>query len=69
VKSGALLRLVDWLEEDNLDYRVLAVHNLFEITGKRFMDNPAALRNERARNVKVWRARLADGDVLPAKPR
>jgi hypothetical protein len=69
VKSRAIPRLIDWLEEDSLDYRVLAVHNLLEITGKRFMDNPAAGRNERTRNIKVWRARLAADDLVPAKPR
>jgi hypothetical protein len=69
VKSGAVPRLIDWLEEDSLDYRVLAVHNLLEITGKRIMDNPAAGRNERSRNIKVWRARLAADALVPEKPR
>jgi hypothetical protein len=69
MQSGAVARLIGWLEEDALDYRVLAVHNLYEITGKRLMQDPAANRNERARNVKVWRDRLEDGDLLPEQPR
>lgn len=66
VQTGAIARLIDWLEDDSLDYRVLAAHNLFEITGKRLMPDPAASRNERARNIKVWRARLESNDLLPA---
>jgi hypothetical protein len=69
VQSGAVSRLINWLEEDTLDYRVLAVHNLAEITGKRFMDNPAANPRVRERNVKVWRARLEEGELVPARPR
>jgi hypothetical protein len=65
VKGGAVAQLIDRLENDSLDYRVLAVQNLYEITGKRLMQDPAANRNERARNVKVWRARLEDGDLVP----
>ena len=36
-KSKCVLRLIDWLEEDSLDYRVLAVHDLGEITEKKLM--------------------------------
>ena len=42
MKTGAIAQLIDWLEEDSLDYRVLAVHDLWEITGKQLMPNPAA---------------------------
>jgi hypothetical protein len=67
VKTGAVARLVDWLEEDSLDYRVLAVHDLFEITGKRLMSDPAANQRERDQNVRRWRARLEDGEVMPVR--
>ena len=69
VKAGAVAQLIDWLEEDSLDYRVLAVHNLFEITGKRLMPDPAANPKERSQNVRRWRARLEDGDLMPVRQR
>jgi len=65
VKAGALARLVNWLEEDSLDYRVLAVHDLAEITGKRLMSNPAAGAPERAQNIRRWRSRLESGELRP----
>ncbi|HEY3394442.1 MAG TPA: hypothetical protein VGK58_17140 [Lacipirellulaceae bacterium] len=65
MRSGALARLIDWLEEDSLDYRVLAVHNLWETTGKRLMPNPAANLKERTQNVRRWRSRLEAGDLAP----
>jgi hypothetical protein len=67
VKTGAVARLIDWLEQDSLDYRVLAVHDLFEITGKRLMTDPAANQRERDQNVRRWRARLQDGEVMPVR--
>jgi hypothetical protein len=64
-KTGALARLIDWLENDSLDYRVLAVHDLAEITGKRLMSNPAAGSVERTQNVRRWRARLEADELRP----
>ena len=34
IQAGALARLIEWLDHDSLDYRVLASHNINEITGK-----------------------------------
>lgn len=65
VKTGALARLIDWLEDDSLDYRVLAVHNLREITGKQLMPNPAANLVVRKQNVRNWRRRLESGELRP----
>ena len=42
MKTGPLAKLINWLEDDSLDYRVLAVQDLAEITGKQLMPNPAA---------------------------
>ena len=67
IESGALLRLIDWLEEDSLDYRVLAVHDLGEITGKKLMPDPAANPKERAQNVRRWRTRLEEDDLQPVR--
>jgi len=65
LKTGALARLIDWLDKDSLDYRVLAVHDLWEITGKQLMPNPAASLSERKLNIRKWRARLDTGELTP----
>ena len=65
MKSGAVLKLINRLEDDSLDYRVLAVQDLWEITGKRLMPNPAANLAERTQNVRRWRARLEAGELKP----
>jgi hypothetical protein len=64
-KTGALARLIDLLEDESLDYRVLAVHCLAEITGKRLMSNPASSTADRAQAVRTWRRRLASGELRP----
>lgn len=63
VKNGALAKLINWLENDSLDYRVLAVQDLQELTGKRYMLNPAASLAERNRNVHTWKLRLDSGEL------
>lgn len=65
MKTGTVLKLINWLENDSLDYRVLAVHDLAEITGKRLMPNPAANLAERKQNVRQWRNRLESGELKP----
>jgi hypothetical protein len=69
VAVGPIPRLINWLEEDSLDYRVLAVQDLWEACGKRFLNNPAGSAGERARAVRVWRERLRSGQLsaLPAE--
>jgi hypothetical protein len=69
IRSGALSRLIDWLDNDSLDYRVLAVNDLWEATGKRLMPDPAANLKERTQNVRRWRSRLEAGEVQPVQPR
>jgi len=65
IKNGPIAKLIGWLEDDSLDYRVLAARDLAEITGKQFMQNPAAKLPERTQNVKRWRARLEAGELKP----
>jgi hypothetical protein len=67
MKSGALSDLIDRLEGD-LDYRVLAVHNLQQITGKQLMPNPAANETVRKQNIRRWRDRLEKGELEAVKP-
>ena len=66
VKAGAIARLIDWLDQDSLDYRVLAKYDLWEITGKQLMPNPAGSVSERKLNIKKWRSRLDEGELAPA---
>ncbi len=63
-RIGSLARLVDWMGDDNLDYRVLAVYNLQEITGKRPID-PSDRLKERQQAVKRFKTRLESGDLRP----
>jgi hypothetical protein len=66
VATGAIPRLIDWLEKEDLDYRVLAVEDLGEITGKHLMPNPAGTATERAQGVRKWRERLKSGEFSPS---
>jgi hypothetical protein len=65
MKVGAISQLIDRLENDSLDYRVLAVYDLWEITGKQLMPNPAANVTVRKQNVRRWRDRLDSGELRP----
>ena len=64
-QTGALLTLINHLENDVLDYRVLAVHNLREITGKSLLSDPAGSPSDRAQGVRRWRERLEEGELAP----
>jgi hypothetical protein len=65
IADGPVSRLIDWLEKDDLDYRVLAVEDLGEITGKHLLQHPDANPTERAKGVRLWRERLKAGEVMP----
>lgn len=65
IRTGALEKLINWLENDSLDYRVLAAHNLRAITGKNLMPNPAGSPGDRAQGVRRWRQRLDQDELLP----
>lgn len=64
-RDGLGTQLVDWMENDSLDYRVLAVQDMAEITGMRLMPNPAGAPSERTRGIRLWRQRLKSGEVVP----
>lgn len=68
VRAGVTRQLIDWLEHDRLEYRVLAIHNLKQIYGGKTLGyNPVITepsRQERA--VKQWRTRLADNELVPS---
>ena len=64
VQTGALKQLIDWLESDQLNYRVLAFNNLKAITGKTLSYNPTGTADSRARAVRQWRQRLKDKELV-----
>ena len=65
--GGALAKLIGWLENDSLDYRVLAIHNLNEITGTSYLEGyrPSGPIQRRKISVKKLEDRLESGDLLP----
>jgi hypothetical protein len=65
ISAGAIPKLIDWLEKEDLDYRVLAVQDLGEITGKHLMPHPEASSTERAKGIRIWRERLKAGEIGP----
>lgn len=65
IQAGVLRQLIDWLESDQLDYRVLAFYNLKDITGKPLSYNPNGTPESRTRAVRQWRNRLRDNELLP----
>jgi len=67
-RAGLAPQLVEWMENDSLDYRVLAVQDMADITGMRLMANPAGTPTERARGIRLWRGRLKAGEVSPLSP-
>jgi len=66
-RGGALAKLIGWLENDSLDYRVLAIHNLNEITGTSYLEGyrPSGPIQRRKISVKKLEDRLESGDLLP----
>jgi hypothetical protein len=67
-RAGLAAQLVERMEDDSLDYRVLAVQSMADITGMRLMANPAGTPTERARGIRLWRQRLKSGEVTPVLP-
>jgi hypothetical protein len=64
-RVGALAKLIDWLESDQLDYRVLANYNLEQITGRRGVFVPAGAERSRETAVAKLRKRLESDDLRP----
>jgi hypothetical protein len=62
-EQGALTQLIDYLEHDRLDMRVLAFWNLKELTGIRLNYYPYSTQLERQAAVQAWRRRLESGEL------
>jgi hypothetical protein len=66
VKNGALVRIIRWMDDDDLTYRVLASHNWDEITGKRLFGNYRPEQNDaqRDRSLRHHWDRLERGELV-----
>lgn len=65
LQAGAARELVDLLDHEDLDFRVLGITNLTEITGTANFYRPERSIQERQSQVQKWRQRLAAGDIVP----
>jgi hypothetical protein len=65
LQSGAAPTLVDDLDNDNLDFRVLSFYNLQKLVGKTFDYRPEASAANRAQPVRRWRDQLKEGLIIP----
>ena len=63
--AGEAARLVDALDRDNLDFRVLAFYNLRSITNVTFNYRPEATAANRQPTMRRWREQLKDGLIVP----
>jgi hypothetical protein len=64
--SGGAADLVGYLDHDNLDFRVLAITNLREITDKHFNYPPQEkLATNRRASINRWKQELAAGRIVP----
>jgi hypothetical protein len=65
--DGAAAKLVEYLDHDNMDFRVLAFHNLHQIAGATFNYRPEQTSASRVQPVRRWREQLKEG-LLGPKP-
>jgi hypothetical protein len=70
VKQGVLSKLIAWLNEDDLAYRVLASHNINEITGTNYLGGyrPEHSQRQREREMRYYWDRLEKGELMPKAP-
>jgi hypothetical protein len=67
VKNGAMVRLLRWMEDDDLTTRVLATYNINEITGTKQLGNyrPEHPADKRKIEMKHYWTRLENGELIP----
>jgi hypothetical protein len=66
LKNGADRDLVEGLENDSLDYRVLALWNLQHITGSANLGYyPGDTTQKRRQYLKRWQAQVREGKIAP----
>ncbi len=67
VQDGALVRLINWLDDEDLSYRVLASYNINEITGTTSLGGyrPEHVASKRKGEIRFYWDRLEKGDLTP----
>jgi hypothetical protein len=65
LQNGEAAKLVDFLDHDNLDCRVLAFANLQEITNKTFNYRPESPAASRAQPLHRWQEELRTNAIVP----
>jgi hypothetical protein len=67
VQNGELVRLIDRLDDEDLAYRVLASHNINEITGTVSLGGyrPEHIASKRKGEIRYYWDRLEKGDLMP----
>lgn len=66
--QGVAVQLVDWLDSEELDYRVLAFENLRRITGSTQLYLPHLAAARRRTPIAQWRERLKAGEIVYKTP-
>lgn len=66
--TGAAVQLVDWLDSEELAYRVLAFENLRRITGSTQLYLPHLAAARRRTPIAQWRERLKAGEIAYKTP-
>lgn len=68
LKNGEAAKLVEALNSDSLDFRVLGFYNLQTITGKTLFYQPQQPAVKRRPNYLKWKERLREGKIVFAEP-
>ncbi|MBW3598588.1 MAG: hypothetical protein KY475_15115, partial [Planctomycetes bacterium] len=63
LEKGAAQQLVQYLEHEDLDFRVLAIENLRRITGTTLLYFPEVAEVRRRTPVQRWRDKLQSGEI------
>lgn len=68
LQAGADLQLIKYLDDPELDFRVLSFYTLNHLTGATHLYRPDATAVNRARAVRTWRQRLESGQLFSKTP-
>jgi hypothetical protein len=67
VQERSMVRLINWLDDEDLTYRVLANYNINEITGTKDLGGyrPEHSASQRQREIQIYLRRFEAGDLMP----
>ena len=69
IEGGQAAKLIDLLNDDDLDIRVVSFLNLKAATGLSLLYRPEAPAAQRNRDSQIWRTRLKDGTLFSKSPK